>query len=421
MAYENTEIIEREHDAILLMDRPTTNSWYEMYSGIPRTRSKAKRLAIMFPTRARAEAYLANEGQEYHNAAHVSVMRRHSFAAAPSRLRGYVMLYDRYSKVDDDAALKARHPVPDGIDVEYRWDAKDQVYRLVAKTERNGVYTTRTVVLHPADKDFADQIAAAYRRFVRTSPAPVNEPGVRCGIHVAKLLSRLERPAAAAYRTWLAKVRSLPLHDRPDAGRLVLPGSPLGDAIESVTLETVRGRDEISARILYKKGNAVTGSRLRIASRMPTTIVHAINGRAASALWGAAELSDVTVGKHRSTARTKEDGEIHEYEVSYRTVPAPDIAGVAGDEDRAEKVLDRNYAEYAFERTLSASFEGLPPTWLLHLVRSLRLSGADGVDVSFVTAAQVARLRLDGKTIRAESQETLALGTLWKMERRRAA
>lgn len=418
MPYENVEIIERPQDVIVVMDRPNGGSWFEMYSGIQPSRSRATRLAIVFATRKRADAFLENEAKRHENAQYVTVQRSQSFQSPPARLRGCVMLHDRYVRLNDDAVLKRRYPVPDGIDVSFRWEAKEQVYRLEARTERNGALTTRTVTLPSDAKDFGERVAAAYARFKRTSPAPVMPSGVKCGTHLAGLLIRLDRPAAAEYAHWLARVRKLPLHERSDAGPLLLPGAPLDATMASIRLDAVKGRDEITGKVTYKGANAIMPGHVIIADELPATVLEALRGRTADVLWGSSDHSEIVIGRRVEDAVGTNMKKMPRYEISYPLVPAPDVDGVDGDDARAERVLERNYVDHSFERTLTRSLTALAPTWLLHLLRTLHLAavnGMDGVDAGYIPGCEAERLVLEnGKHIKTHVQARDGLNTLWR-------
>ncbi len=410
MSYENAEIIERENDAILVVDRPS-NTWFESYSGVG-TNRRAKRVAMVLPDAETARNFLACE-KEGVNAQSVTTRRNRTFDPVPSRLRGCIVLYHRYADRDDDGVLKAAFPPPPGIEVSFRWDARAQLYHLQAVTERNGALTTRTVALDPLDRDFAGIVSKTYARFLKTSPAPTQKPGIRCGKHVAAMISMLDDPAAAQYRHWLEGVRRLGLHDRSAADRLVIPGQQFGKDIRSLMLEPVHGRDEVVGTIAYAGGHSISPRRIVIAAQLPETAVHALPGRTADEVIGIPLLADVRIVK-ASPARSGTVKGTLEYDIEYPLVLMPEPDGTGTDDDKARKLLEANYADVSFDGTLTRTISRLSPGWLLHLVRTLRLGGVDGVDTGYLGDTDVTRMVLLGRRIQPHTPKEVSLHTLWR-------
>lgn len=418
MAFANARIIEAAGYSTVVMDRPTTNLLY-YYSGLSSKASDAwTELALVCSSRSKAEEVLASDNEigVGHN---FSSRRGRSFPGAAGALKGRAVLYDRYGAFDDDAGIKRTHRPPEGIEVRFRWDGSEQMYRMDAYTEKNGLLVTRTVVLGGGPKEFAADVEKAYARFVRTSPAPKGPRGIRCGTHVADIIRRLEVPASNQLKAWVKTLEATPLHERATVPELILPGWPLDRTIQSVTLRGTRGRDEIDASISYKEGNSVGSACVSIQAELPETVKASLTGQGADRLWGASELSGLRIGRHVQSRDIAGKAPIHTYETTVEMVPMPPPGNIAADEAKALATLRKNYASYTFDKVLETTFGAMPPSWTLHVLRELRVDHRHSVDLGYIPGVEAVRIRMNmqNKHVSIEESATARFGTLWPEEK----
>lgn len=345
----------------------------------------------------------------------VTVERSQSFPGVGEGMENVLLFHDRYGWMDDDTSLKEMYPPPLSIEVQFRWSPEEQVYRLDAVTEKAGRIVTRTVVLPQDPEECASGIEKAYERFARTSPAPIRRKGLQWGAHVAKAVKRLDIPAAAELRHWIDKIRATPLTERGNVGRLVLPGHSIDRQLAAIRFIGVRGRDEIAAEMIYRGGNSVDQQTLSVMAHLPETVLASVMGQTADVLWGAGELAEVEIRGHGQTRETK-DGLVNDFRIHFGYVEVDIPEGRPADEGHAMRMLASNYAECTVDRTLARTLANLKPSWMLHLMRSLRANKGQAVDVGYIPDTDVESLVYTGDRICAEKVRSMNILELMRQK-----
>jgi len=415
MALTNVAIREIDGMHVAVCDTPPSHLlWAAHWTKYNATR-KPDGLALVAATRDRLEELLKWADQSV--ATDMTIHRRLGKEAIEREFDRLAIIYDSTGREDDDARIKRVHPVPPGVDVHFRWDHDKQVVRMEAFTEKKGVVVTRSVMLDATGSDVDEKIADAYARFQRTSPAPRNGAGLKCGAHIARLLARANAPAAAELAHWRKMVEATPLHRRGDVRSLILPGEPFGSAVVSIMLEGVKGSCKVSGRVVYKNGNEIADATVTVMGDLPDIVKTALCGRTADHLWGAADLADVTIGGHLNTGTATGGVTSTTHGVTYAMVDMPHAdEGTRDDPEKDLRTLRRNYSGLSCDAVLNGTLGRLDATWLLHVVRTMKRRTDRTADLGYIPEAEALRVTMDDKHIRLQASTRIPLTDLMQRE-----
>lgn len=367
-----------EEDIVQVGGRPTlcldreAVSWFQLYSGESPV-DRPARIALVFPDEAMLKRHRGDRQNDL--ARTFSKYRTRILLGEGDHLPGHNIMHHAAAEFGDDAVIKRRFPPPPSIDATFEWTPKDRRYRLRVRTETSRGTVSRTTVFDP-HKPFGDQVAKAYGRYERTSPAPRTASVLRCGPHVADIVERLEAPAARQLDAWIMKVRGAKLSERSQVSDLLLPITPRRDSLVTLTLSAVANRDEIAATVTYKDGRIIRTNKIGMRGTLPDTVLEALPGKTLADLWAGGRHEDVRIVK-----RATDLGSI-EFEVEWDLVPFPQPGWHEGDRDESRELLGKACRGISFDAGVASFLAGLAPDEVVHLLRSMKLSPEHMVDVS---------------------------------------
>ena len=418
MPLKNHRIVEDADRFLVLFDR-TDDMMLDYYSRRRASAGDATATtnAVACRTRRRAEAIAAMEGYALgQNVCCTRAGMAHGLSRLPD---GTVLYLDRYGPDHDDADLKAMHPPPPGIDVEFHWTGGENVYRLHARTDKDGRVVTRTAVLRPGSADLAANIAKAYARFVRTTPAPRNDPDTLTWCApMGELVRTATREACTAIDGWLNEIRATPISQR-GVRKLKLPGQAfVGSRTTMVALETVPASNEIAIQIHWNGGHVLSRDEVRIHQALPETIVAAMEGRSGRTLFDAPGADAFIIGTAKHVKHAQDPiRTVHVRKASYAFVRAAVGEGVDGDED-ASAALAQQKGEPGrnlLSMGAAAFLRDLRDDTVLLLVRMAALAEDHVVDVT-PWCTKPATLRLEDGLLSVEAKNRPTLSELRSQE-----
>lgn len=409
MGFQNLRMMRRDGYTILLADLMP----YSLFSyGIGfncraamERQTPPRGIAFVFTCEKRADkAFRANsEDAMRHEMTHA---RRTSHPDMTELLAGWEVFHERNVDHDDDTAIKIKHPVPDGIDVHFRWSPKEQTYRLDAYTEKNGNLITRTVVLPSAPREMAEKIRQSYERFIRTSPAPRSR-SMTWGVHVQRVIDRLEMTVTTDLSRWLDRVTDLPPHKRGEVADFVIPGEYVCPKMQFLRLRAVKGSGLIEGVFGYRKGHRLEHDRLVIKAAIPESMLSGMAGMSAEDVFEADELIGRRIIGHLTPAVCGND-DANVLQLEIETVPVHIPEGIMPDEEKARRIIAKNYAMMTVDEVLLGTMQSLSPSRILRIIRALKHE--EEVDISHLEGSEVVRLRKNKDHISVKQPKVSTLG-----------
>lgn len=410
MELKNARIIDVEGWNVIIADRPQA-VLLNYYSGLSQVQGDWREIAIVCATAERAQKILKTKSDAEIGMAFTTA-RSQAFPGVAKALKGRGVIYERNVDVDDDSGIKETYPPPDGIEVRFRWSPKELVHRVDAFTEKNGVIVTRTAVLSPGPRAFEDDLKKAYARFLRTCPAPRGERAMKCGAHLAHVIARLDAPAAAQFHKWMEGLKARSIHDRGNHPNFEITGLAIDPNLQAVTIMGVRGKNEIEGCLRYSNGHQAHRTTMTLRTDIPETIIAALGGRTVSDAIDARELSHARFVRHLQTRPAGKEPTSHDFKIEFPMVTVPIPEGAKGDDDAALRRLRRNYADYTMDQALRGTFMAMPPTWMLHILRTLRVKTDHALVMDFVPWAEVSEVRLEKKNVVIARNTTGSIGDI---------
>lgn len=367
--------------AVVVPDWHSYNHMLGIYCGVENYDDSLPRgtdLYILCHDQGRAEELHARLPRDaFHLAREIAIGRCPTYGSVARDLvaRGYAVACDSLGPDCDDARLKALHPPPLGPVIDFEWMPAKKRYRMRCLfTGKDGSTSSQRIVLTDGP-DWDEQIARGYRRFARKEAPAAATLSVLP--HVAAAVSRLDWYAAQRLALWRAEIEKAGIDCHDEVSPLLLSSASLdrpGDLV-SIEIKGTKGSYLLSSKCTYRGGTIVSDRLLDLRADLPETVLAAIVGLPASAIWGDEDLATLRVARN---AKAKGHGFMLEGDVVPLPTPSPEYPDEAAARDalRELKVPDDMWADGTFLYLMSR----LSASVRLHVYQTLLIEDKNRTD-----------------------------------------